>query len=435
MYILVVGLNHKTAPVAVREKFAFSPSGKETFYASFREEAAMESAAVLSTCNRTELYAVARDKEKGKQELYALLERHTGQKMENIRPFLYEKECEEAVLHLYRVSAGLDSQILGETQILGQLKQAYTEARAHQASGRVMNQLMQKAFAVGKKVRTATAIDQHPVSVSYVAVEQAKKQLGSLANKQVLVVGAGEAGQLIARYLKEEGVQAIFISNRSAETAEKLAQDLNGTAVRFDALTQYLAAVDLVISCTGASHFVIHGEECRNALINRQGKPLLFIDIAVPRDVDPAFSEIPGVSLFDMDTLETEIFSQQAQRKEAAQQGEAIIQEEIDAFRSWSASLHLAPVIAALKKKGEAIRTQEVQRAINRLGESSVGEREKRILSEMAQAIVNQLLRQPVETLKAMAEAGHGEEYAAGAKRLFGLELPEKTEKESEFFE
>ncbi len=421
MYILLVGLNHKTAPLGVREKFSFTTKQKSLLYTSFRTFSTLEELLIVSTCNRTELYAIARNQGSGEKDLYEILSRQAGEKRDDIRPFLYAKACEETVLHLYQVAAGLDSMILGETQILGQLKQAYAEAKAQGACGPILNQLLQKAFAVGKKVRTQTAIDQHSVSISSIAVEQAKRQNADFSGKKILVVGAGEAGQLAARYLKNEGVQAIFISNRSTLSAQKLAQDLNGVAVRFDALAQYLSEVDIVISCTGANHLVIHGQACQNALHARQGKPIFLIDIAVPRDIDPAFAQIPGVALWDMDRLQEVVRAEEQQRLKAAEEGQKIVWQEVAAFRDWSASLHVVPVVAALKTRGEAIRKQALERALNRCGREHLTEREVKIFTEMGQSIVNQLLRAPVENLKQFAAAGEGEVYAAAAKKLFGL--------------
>jgi len=430
MYILVVGLNHKTAPVAVRETFSFSENQKKALYRSFRETCALENLMILSTCNRTELYAVTRDLPKGEAELYACFLRQGGHRKEDVQPFLYCKACDEAVLHLYRVASGLDSMIVGETQILGQLKGAYAEAKAQGASGRVMNQLMQKAFAVGKKVRSITKIDQHPVSVSYVAVEQARRQSGGLAGKKVLVVGAGEAGQLAARYLKEDGVQAIFVSNRSETVAQRLAQELEGVAVRFDALPQYLAQVDIIISCTGANHWVIHGPACREALVSRGGRPLWIVDIAVPRDVDPVLREIEGVTLWDMDGLQKVILESEKERQAAARMAETLVQEEMQAFRAWSAALHVTPVIAALKAGGQEVLDRELTRALNRLGRENLTEREQRVMTEMGQAIVNQLLRAPVEGLKRLAEEGQGETYAAALRRLWNLTWTEEGQED-----
>lgn len=334
MDIFLVGLNHKTAPLSIREKLSFTEKKREAIYRSFREKTELESVVVLSTCNRTELYGAAYDSESAMDALKGILTEQAGDNAAKIAPYLYQKRDEEALSHLFSVSSGLDSMLLGETQILGQLKDAYLEAGRAGAVDGITHMMMQSALSCGKKVRSRTRIDQHPISVSYMAVERAKTICGSIRDKKVLVVGAGSAGKLAARYLKDEGVSAVVVSNRSAHIAKMLAAELDGEAVSFEELPAALFDVDVVISCTGASHLVIHGGDCENAIRSRKGRPLTMIDIAVPRDIDPAFGKIEGVSLLDMDAMQKAVEGSLKAREEAADRGAMIVDEEVDTFKN-----------------------------------------------------------------------------------------------------
>ena len=425
MYIVLVGLNHKTAPLSVREKISVTGRQKETVYQTFRTDTSLKSLMVLSTCNRTEACAVTTDPETGAGELREIFFSLASCDREEIMPYLYEMNCYAAVSHLFHVASGLDSMVLGETQILGQLKSAYQEAVDCGAVDSVMHQLMQKTFSAAKKVHTLTAINDNPSSVSYIAVERAKKHCGTLQGKQVLVTGAGKAGQLTARYLKGEGVKAVFVSNRSAEVAQTLAKELGGKAVPFEDMPSYLTEVDVVISCTGACHAVIHGDRCLQALKARNGKPVIMIDIAVPRDIDPALGAVPGVALCDMDDIQKTAAAHAQDRQLCAQKAEDILTGEIEAFRAWSDALHITPVIAALKQHGEEVRKRELKRALNRMSQECLTSQQERVISEMARAIVNQMLRQPVENLRMYHANGEGEAYATHVRNIFSLDVKE----------
>ena len=428
MHILLVGLNYKTAPLMIRERCAVSKSCAREIYSSFRDHAPLHSLVILSTCNRTEMIAVSPHRDEGLESLKEIFLKNASGDRRDILPYLYEKTCYDAVSHLFHVASGLDSMVMGETQILGQIKDSYAQAKEAGAVDRVMHQLMQKTFAAAKKVHTATGINDHPTSVSYVAVECAKKICGSLKDKCVLVVGAGKTGQLTARYLKDEGVHSIFVSNRSAEVANALAEELNGEAIGFDRIPEKIGEADVIISCTGACHMVIRGEETIAALKARNKKPLCIIDIAVPRDVDPLCGTVEGVELWDMDRLQAAIASCNEKRAEAANAGVKILEEEIEAFERWTATMHLTPVIAALKAMGEEVRTREYQRAMNRLSEYGLCKQQMRVIAEMGQAIVNQMLRDPVENLQTYAKLGEADDYAQQIQNVFSLEIPAMTE-------
>lgn len=425
MYVLLTGLNHQTAPIEIREKFAFAPGEMEQVYNGLKSDE-VEGLVILNTCNRTELYATARDIEAGQEHLKSFLISYSGLSAEEVDRYIYQPNCYAAINHLFRVSSGLDSMILGETQVLGQVKDAYQKAQELKASDGVLNSLFQKAIYVGKKVRTDTAIDQHPVSVSYAAVELAKKILGSLEDKTVLVVGAGEIGELTTRYLLQNGVHSVIVSNRSYEKAVEMAGSLKGRAVRFDSLGEELANADIVISCTAASHYVIREDNCREILLARQGRRIIFIDIAVPRDVDPALQNINGVYIYDIDDLQGVINSNFGARQRAATMANDIIAEQLVEFNEWLASLYVVPVISALKKHGESIKQNELKKAFNKLGK--VSERERDIITALANSVVNQLLHYPVVNLKEMAVSNQGHLYAEVVKKLFGLQLADEEQ-------
>lgn len=420
MYILLTGLSHHTAPVEIRECFAFNPLEIERAYNELKANDTLEGIVILSTCNRTEIYATAREIEPGQQALKKFLMEFSQLPAQELNSYLYQCNCFDAIEHLFRVSSGLDSMVLGETQIIGQVKESYELARKFAASDSVLNHLFQKALYVGKKVRSDTAIDQHPVSISYTAVELARKVLGPLHDKSVLIVGAGEMGELTARYLIDRGVHSVIVSNRSYDKACEMAEILQGRAVRFDVLADELFKADIVISCTAASHYVIRGERCRDILQSRKGKPILMIDIAVPRDIDPSLQDIEGVHIFDIDSLQDVVDESYEQRRAAAEMAEGIIDYELEEFNRWLATLYVVPIIAGLKSFGEDVKQRELQRAFNRLGR--VSDREQTVITEMASAIVNQLLRGPVENLKELALTSQGHKYAELSKNLFNLE-------------
>lgn len=426
MYVLLAGLSHRTAPVEIREKFTFTEEQLAEAYERLKLNEAVEGTVILCTCNRTELYATARDIQAGQEVLRDFLISYSGLSEEEFRTYCYQPNCYDAIAHLFRVSAGLDSMILGETQILGQVKEAYQKAQVYCAADSVLNALFQKALHVGKKVRTDTRIDQHPVSVSYAAVELAQSRLERLQDKTVMVVGAGETGELATRYLMDNGVASVIVSNRSYEKALEMAAALSGRAIRFDQIASELVLADIVISCTAAAHCVIREDNCGEILRQRQGRRIIFIDIAVPRDVEADLGKIDGVHIYDIDDLQDVVNSSYQERRNAARLAEDIIVEQLDEFNEWLSTLYVIPVITALKAYGETIKQTELKRAFNRLGKLS--EREQVIIQSMAGSIVNQMLRSPVLKMKEMAVSNQGHLYAEVVKKLFELQLEDEEE-------
>ncbi|NLU49677.1 MAG: glutamyl-tRNA reductase [Syntrophomonadaceae bacterium] len=421
MYILLTGLNHRTAPVEIREKLAFNDPVPAEVYADLTRHEELHGVIIISTCNRTEVYATVKDIEQGTAVLEDFMARHSGLEVDDLRQYLYQPNCYEAIGHLFRVAAGLDSMILGETQILGQVKDAYVRAVEVGASDGVLNTLFQKALHAGKRVRTETGLDRHAVSISYAAVELARNIFGSLQGKTVLVIGAGEMSELTARYLVDNGVATVMVSNRSYNRALCLAERINGHAIHFHELHDWLPQADIVISATAASHYVVRFEAVEEILRQRQGRKLFMIDIAVPRDIDPRVGSIEGVYLYDIDDLQNVVDANLLARKKAARQAETILEEELEEFNRWLSTLYVIPVIKALKQRGEIIKQAELTRAFNRLG--NVSPRQEKIITALANSIVNQLLHFPVINLKEMGLTNQGHLYAEVAKNLFALEI------------
>lgn len=425
MFIIVVGVNHKTAPVEIREKFSFSKNGLVKAYGELRAKAAIEGCAILSTCNRTEIYVAATDAEIGTKGIFEFFSENCGLSLDEIMGYLYRHTLYDAVRHLFRVAAGLDSMILGETQILGQVKEAYEWACEHTASNNVINTLFQQAISVGKKVRTETKIDQNAVSISYAAVELAKNFYGELQGRSVLVMGAGNMSQLAVKYLTANGVDTVFVTNRSYHRAVALADELGGSAVKLEELQAYLSTADILISCTAAPVYVFTKEDVEEALSRRE-KSLLLIDIAVPRDIDPEVGKLPNGKLYDIDDLQHVVDHNLTERKEAAQAAEVLIEEDIEAFFQWLGSLFVVPTIVALKEKAQGIKEQELARALRRL--PGLSEKEKKIVSSLANSITNQLIHGPIVNLKEFANTRQGHLYTEILQNLFGLDVPEEKD-------
>ncbi|RDV83007.1 glutamyl-tRNA reductase [Ammonifex thiophilus] len=429
MFLIVVGLNHRTAPVQVRERFSFTPTQARELLVELKRRSGVEAVVLLSTCNRTEFYLLL-SKEVARTAVIEVISRRAGVEFETgLKPYLYAHTERNCVKHLFRVASGLDSMVLGETQILGQVRDAYHLALEVGATESYFNALFQQALAVGKRVRVETGIDRNAVSVSSAAVELVRQALGSLAERTVLIVGAGKMGELTVKHLVANGVAGVIVSNRSFDHARELAARFGGRAVRFDELYEQMLDADIVISCTAATHYVIHAGAVAEVMRRRGGRKLFLIDIAVPRDVDPEVGKLPGVTLYDIDALSKVVDENYAARRQAAVQAEAIIEEEVDKFLRRQAERAVVPVIAALKERGEEIKQRELKRALNRLGPLTP-QQQKAVLS-LANSLVNQLLHDPIVRLKELALTTRGHVYAETLQELFNLEI-EKAEARSE---
>lgn len=422
MLIVVVGLNHRTAPVEVREKLSFSGTSLKAALERLKSYPLIEGCAILSTCNRTEIYAATMEMDEGLNSIWEFLSQWSGINISEVKNLTYCHTLYDTIRHIFRVAAGLDSMVLGETQILGQVREAYQQAVEYKATNRVLNTLFQQAITVGKRVRTETGIDQNAVSISYVAVEMARRYLGSLEKKVVLIIGAGKMSELAAKHLVANGVSGVIVSNRSFERAKALATQFQGKAVKFDELYKCMEEADIVISSTAASHCVIKAEEVSKVMEKRRGRRIFMIDIAVPRDIETEVGNLDGVTLYDIDDLKNVIDHNLSERKKAAVKAEGIIEEELDEFMKWLGMQFTIPTIAALKKWGEEIKQKELKRALNRLGE--ISEHDKKVIYSLANSIVNQILHVPVSQLKSYALTTEGHLYTEILQNLFNLDVP-----------
>ena len=415
--IVVVGLSHKTAPLEVREALAFAKEGLVEALGRLRSEVGLAEAMVLSTCNRVEIYG--RANEAVAPALVSFLADYHRRPAGELDPFLYRLEGEPAVRHAFRVAASLDSMVLGEPQILGQVKEAYQVAEKAGALGSVLNALRNRSIAAAKRARTETGIGENAVSVSYVAVELARKIFGDLKDRSVLLVGAGKMSELAARHLVRSGARATVLGGRTFEKAEQLAAALGGTAAPFESLRAELMKADIVISGTGAPGIVIRAEDIQAASVGRRGRPLFLIDIAVPRDIDPEAAKLSGVFLYDLDDLKSVAEANLRERQKEAAAAEALVEHEVNEFLEWRRSLEVVPVLVELRRRADEIRRAEVEKARKRLGPMTPEQEEA--LEAMTSAIVNKLLHAPTVHLKEIASNGHASEHMGLIRKLLGL--------------
>jgi len=417
--IVIIGVNHKTAPVAVREKLAFSGDCAGPLLTLMNIEGCRE-CCFLSTCNRVEVIFVASNPAIAAVAVRSFLFANSGLADGEAQQYSYLHQGQDAVTHLYQVAASLDSMVVGEPQILGQLKQAYREAMEQKTTGVILNRLLHKSFSVAKKVRTETNIGGSAVSISYAAVELAKKIFGSLRDKSVLLVGAGEMAELAAEHLVRQGIGRVIVANRTVERAAKLARRFNGTAVGLAELTTQLAEVDILISSTGATDLILTKDEVKPLMRQRKNRPLFLIDIAVPRDLDPELNDLENVYLYDIDDLKNVVDVNKADREKEALRAEDIVAVEVAKFGQWLAGMELAPTITDIRQKANAIREAEVAKTLGSL--KSLSENERRSVELLANAIVNKLLHEPMGFLKNSDPHDNPQLKLAFVRQLFGLD-------------
>ncbi len=428
MNIVLVGLNHKTAPVAVRECLAPGAQDLPGMLAQTLALPGAQEALLLYTCNRVEALVAAEDGELAARALARWLSQGRSQSPQIIEQCLYRHSDEDAVRHLFRVASSLDSLVVGEPQILGQIKEAYRAASQAGATGAVLNRLLHKTFQVAKRVRSETAIGGAAVSVSYAAVELARKIFDDLAGLKALLIGAGEMAELAAEHLLAQGVREVMVANRTLANAVDLAGRLArsgkpGGAFELEELPRVLSTVDIVISSTGSPEPVITHELARRALKTRRGRPLFFIDIAVPRDIEPAVGELDGCFVYDMDDLAQVVQTNRASRSVEAQAAEAIVAEEVVKFSAWLKSLAMVPTIAELTVKAEAIRTAEVARTLKDLNGAGEGQDVAEALDRLTRSLVKKLLHDPILFLRDQAHRSEESQrsHTALVRRLFKL--------------
>lgn len=420
MKICIIGLSHKTAPVEVREKLAFSsPQKLEEALLVFRKETYIKECVILSTCNRVEIYLIVNEASNWKEAIIDKISKYQEVDKKDFVEHLYFKEDGEAITHIFRVAAGLDSMVLGEPQILGQLKEAYGFAAGKNATGFVTNKLMHTTFSVAKKVRTETKIGSYAVSISYVAVELAKKIFENLEGKRAMLIGAGEMAELAAKHLLSNGISQIIVANRTYERACSLAQEFNGIPCNFEEFPDRLKDVDIVISSTGAPGFVITPDKVRSAIKSRRNTPMFFIDIAVPRDIDPKVNELDSVFVYDIDDLQNVVDANLAERKKEAEKAEKIINEEVEAFYQWIKSLQVKPLLISLRKEMEKIKNDELAELKRKLPQLT--EDNENAINAFASALVNKILHHPTIFLKEISTSEDGYVYLEAFKRIFNI--------------
>jgi glutamyl-tRNA reductase len=400
--IILLGVNHKTTPVEIREKLALS-NGYEQPLTALKKIKACKEYYLLSTCNRVELLLVAEPSEELVDQILGFL---FGDRIsrEKCREYLYIYYDRDAVHHLFMVAASLDSMIVGEAQILGQLKEAYRYAAQFGCTGPLLNRLLHKAFSVAKRVRTETGIGSSAVSISYAAVQLAKKIFGNLNDKKVLLIGAGEMAELAAEHLVGQGVSAVTVANRTLARAVDLAKRFQGNAVSFDELLGQLELVDIIISSTGSPTTILQRDEVRAVMRTRRNKPLFFIDIAVPRDLDPQLNELENVYLYDIDDLSNVVEMNRSERDREAVKARRIVDEVTLTFQKWVEGMSVTPAILALRRKIDGICRTELERTLPRL--QSLSEEEKKSLEMMTAAIAAKILHDPLTYLKSESCGG-----------------------------
>ena len=423
MHLIVVGLSHKTAPVEIREKLAVPESRLGEALGRLCSYEGVKEGILLSTCNRVEVYSVVEDVESGYGRIQEFLaDTHLSLSSEQLTPHLYCHTGDRAIGHLFRVAASLDSMIIGESQILGQLKDAFEVALAHKSTGVIMNKVVKKAISVAKRVRTETKIAEMAVSVSYAAVELAKKIFSNLAEKTVLLVGAGEMAKLAARHLIAQGVQQVRITTRTPQHAIDLADRFGGTPVPFEQFKEEMAAADIVLVSTGAAHYLIGAEDVQRAVAKRGNRPMFLIDISVPRNIDPAVRHVDNAFLFDIDDLKLRVQQNLAERQQEAEKADRMVVEEVLATIEWMKSLEVTPTIVALRSRVDEIKQAEVEKVLSRLGHLSQQDRE--LVEGLASSIVNKLIHRTMVTLKSEVNSSNGPAFVEAARRFFHLDQP-----------
>ena len=419
MHLLLIGVSHRTAPIELRERLDFSARGLDEALAALAGRPSGAEAAVLSTCNRAEVYLACEDLDRGRGDAEQFFADFHRLPHEELRPHLYVKTDADAARHLFRVAAGLDSLVVGEPQILGQVKEAYGHASAQQTSGPLLNRLFTSAFAAGKRVRAETRLAEGAVSVSYAAVALARKIFGDLNDRTVLVVGAGEMGKLTALHMKSQGIRKMLITSRTAAHADGLAQAMEATVVAWERLSHALSESDIVITATGASAPIISRSLVENAMRRRRHRPLFVIDIAVPRDVDPKSGNIEQVFLYNIDDLQAVVVENVSRRTAEVEHAEVIVTEEVDRFRNWMQSRGAIPTVVALRHRFETVRRSELERLEPKLSGLSPEARAR--VDEITRLIVEKLLINPTEQLKNLSDSETIAAYAEVLNRLFDL--------------
>src|ERR1700733_3689642 len=426
MNIVLLGLNHKTAPIALRERLAIGPQQLEEATRSLMQAPGVMEGMILSTCNRVELLTSLQP---DAPHLLQFIESYFDIERDVVAPHIYEYRQENAVRHLFRVACSLDSMVIGEPQILGQVKSSYLAARSAGAIRGHLDKVLQRAFVVAKRVRSETQIGSSSVSIASVAVELARKIFGSLEGKKVLLVGAGKMSEQAARHLLAQGAGAVLVANRTHERAAQLAQRFGGRAIQFDDLYAHADQADIIITSTGSPRPVFRREHAQHFLQQRRGRPMFFIDIAVPRDVDPEVNKLDGIFLYDIDDLQSVAGSHLKERGKEAELAEAMILPQVDKYQRRLHAVNVGPEIMELQQSAEQIRQSELRRLASRL--QTLSPEQQAAVEALTRGLVNKFLHQPVQAIKAAANQGNAVAVDA-IREAFGGSASEESADEDD---
>jgi glutamyl-tRNA reductase len=418
--LVLVGVNHKTTPVEIREKLAFNQTKLEASLEELLSSPEIIENIILSTCNRVEIYARVENTDRGIQLLQDFICDYHSISRGSLDQYFYSCCDNKAVEHLFRVSSSLDSMVLGEAQILGQVKDAYSTARSFSSTGMVLNQLFEKAFNVAKKVREETGISERGVSISSAAVELAKKIFEDLENHSVMLVGTGEMAELAAKHLISYGVKTVYVASRTYERAAALAQTLNGCALDFEAFKEEIHKADIIITSTAAPTFIIQKEMMEKAIQKRKNKPIFLIDIAVPRDIAPEVNELENVYLYDIDDLQNVVNANMEERQKEAENAMEIVKHEVTKFNNWYSTLDAVPTIIEMRNRAEDMRKVEVEKNLKTMDHLSSDDKES--IHLLTQSIVNKILHKPTINLKKKTQSQDGHIYLKAIRHLFHLD-------------
>lgn len=419
-HIILIGLSHKTAPVELRECIALTSEETVDTLAGFRSHPDVNESIVFSTCNRVEILMAAQNSENAVQTAKTLLAQSKRIPVEQFEDALYIHHDEDAIRHIFRVTSSLDSMMVGEPQILGQIKDAYLVATRQKTSGPLLNRLLHRAFSVAKRIRTETGIGDRAVSISYAAIELGRKIFGSLKEKKVLLIGAGEMAELAVEHLMGQQVEEIIVANRTFERGLALARRFNGRAIHFDECIAQLKFVDVIISSTGAAGHVISRDQVKRSLRSRRNRPLFFIDIAVPRDIDPRVNRLSNTYVYDIDDLQTIVEENIKDRGQEAAKGERLVEEATVKFQQWHETLKVVPTIVALREKVETIIDGEIKHTLSSL--NGLSSEERQALERMKAALVKKVLHHPTIFLKKSGCREDRTIYLDVTRKLFGLD-------------
>ncbi|RJR33767.1 MAG: glutamyl-tRNA reductase [Desulfobacteraceae bacterium] len=425
--ILDIGMNHETAPVEIRECLVKEPGNVEKALTLMRESPFIHEGLFLSTCNRVEAFVVTENFQEARRSIISLMSSLGSIEAVRFLPNLFTFEDNEAIRHVFRVSCSLDSMVMGEPQILGQVKDAYSQASRAKTSGVILNRLMHRAFHVAKRVRTETGISDSAVSISYAAVELARKIFHELGEKKALMVGAGEMAELAARHLVRHGC-ALFVANRTLERAVDLARLIGGKPVAFEEMEKLLLEMDIVITSTSAPGFVVLHDQVKGVLRKRRNRPLFFIDIAVPRDVEPRVNDLDNVYVYDIDDLKGVVEVNKAQRQQEALKAERIVEEEVIRFERWMKTLQVVPTIVSLKEKAETIRQAEIRRSLANLRDLTPEQMNR--LEILTRSITEKIIHDPILYLKSRSGRPTRDASLDMTRKLFNLDSEFEEEDE-----